>query len=101
VRLAVVYRHAASREVVEATLRYERERRGLGGAFLDEIARIERHVCDAPGLYQLVEAPIRRATLRRFPFGLFYLEELDRIVVLACLDLRRDPQMIGDIVARR
>ena len=87
--------------MVQAALQYERQRRGLGGVFLDEIARIERHVSDAPGLYQLVEAPIRRATLRRFPFGLFYLEELDRIVVLACLELRRDPQMFGVTVARR
>ena len=87
--------------MVQAALQYERQRRGLGGVFLDEIARIERHVAGAPGLYQLVEAPIRRATLRRFPFGLFYLEEWDRIVVLACLDVRRDPQMIEDIIARR
>lgn len=99
--LPVVYRLAASREAIEAARHYEQQRPRLGKVFLDEIARIERHVSEAPGLYQLVEAPIRRATLRRFPFGLFYLEEQDRIVVLACLDLRQDPQTIGVSVGRR
>jgi toxin ParE1/3/4 len=101
VQLPVVYRLAASREAIEAAREYERQRQGLGGVFLDEIARIEHHISDAPGLYQRVEAQIRRAALRRFPFGLFYLEEPDRIVVLACLDLRQDPQTIGGVVGRR
>jgi hypothetical protein len=38
---------------------------------------------------------------RRFPFGLFYLEEDQRIVVLACLDLRRDPEAIASTVTTR
>jgi hypothetical protein len=99
--LPVVYRLAASREVIEAARSYENLRPGLGMPFLEELARIERHLSSSPGLYQIVEGQIRRAVLRRFPFGLFYLEEADRIVVLACLDLRRDPQVLGDLVARR
>ena len=33
--------------------------------------------------------------------GLFYLEEEQRIVVLACLDLRRDPEAIASMVTAR
>jgi toxin ParE1/3/4 len=97
----ILYRAAARREIVEAARDYERLRPGFGSVFLDEIARVERHVSDAPGLYQEVEREIRRAVLRRFPYGLFYVEEAAGIVVLACLDLRRDPQAIEDIVGRR
>lgn len=99
--LPVVYRLAASRETIEAARSYERLRPGLGISFLDELARIEGHLSSSPGLYQVAEDQIRRAVLRRFPFGLFYLEEADRILILACLDLRRDPQALSDLVGHR
>ena len=97
----VVYRQAARREIVNVARSYERQRQGLGGLFLDEIGRIEAHISDGPRLYQLVVGGVRRAVLRRFPYGLFYLEEEQRIVVLACLDLRRDPEAISAAVATR
>jgi len=99
--LPVVYRLTASREVIEAARSYEHLRPGLGTSFLEELSRIERHLSSSPGLYQIVEGQIRRAVLRRFPFGLFYLEETDRILILACLDLRRDPQTLSDLVGHR
>jgi plasmid stabilization system protein ParE len=92
VPLPVVYRQAARRDVIEAARDYELERPGLAGAFIAEVERIEEFISEVPGLYQLVDGDVRRATLRRFPYGLFYLEERDRILVLACIDLRRDPQ---------
>lgn len=73
----------------------------MGSLFLDEIGRIEARISDRPRLYQLVVSGVRRAVMRRFPFGLFYVEEEQRIIVLACLDLRRDPDMIISSVATR
>lgn len=99
--LPVVYRQAARREIVSAARTYEGQREGLGGLFLDEIGRIEGHISEGPRLYQLVGDGVRRAVLHRFPFGLFYLEEEQRIVVLACLDLRRDPETIVSTVSTR
>ena len=99
--LVVVYWQAARRDFVVAARLYEGERAGLGIAFVAEVSRVEGHIADAPGLYQVVESGIRRAVMRRFPFGLFYVEEAERVLVLACLDLRRDPGALGAIVARR
>ena len=99
--LPVVYRDAARQDIVAAARQYEGHRRGLGAAFVSEVARIEAHIADAPGLYQSVEGEVRRAVMRRFPFGVFYIEEAARIVVLACLDLRQDPPAIGRAVERR
>lgn len=73
----------------------------MGSLFLDEIGRIKARISDRPRLYQLVVSGVRRAVMRRFPFGLFYVEEEQRIIVLACLDLRRDPDMIISSVATR
>ncbi|HTE81797.1 MAG TPA: hypothetical protein VK634_14010 [Reyranella sp.] len=97
----VAYRQAARREITDAARRYESERRGLAATFLAEVVRIEAAISEAPQLYQAVGRGVRRATLRRFPYGFFYLEEDDRILVLACVDLRRDPQTISRIVSRR
>jgi toxin ParE1/3/4 len=72
----------------------------LAAAFLAEVERIETFVSEVPGLYRVVDGEVRRATLRRFPYGVFYLEERDRILVLACIDLRRDPQVIAQLVRR-
>ncbi|HYR67490.1 MAG TPA: hypothetical protein VEP47_15225 [Reyranella sp.] len=99
--LPVVYRRAASIEILNTARRYELERPGLGTAFLDEVTRLEGHISDPPALYQIIDDEVRRAVLRRLPFGLFYVAEAERVLVLACLDLRRDPAALGDIVGRR
>ena len=99
--IRVDYRSAALGDIVEAARQYEGRRTGFAAIFVAEIARIEALICDVPRLYPAIEGSIRRAVLRRFPFGLFYLEEPDRILVLACLDLRRSPEAITDILERR
>ena len=99
--LPVVYRQSARHEITDAAFRYERDRSGLAAAFVADVARIERLLMETPGLYQIVEGDVRRATLRRFPYGLFYLEETDRILILACVDLRRDPRTIMRLVRSR
>jgi toxin ParE1/3/4 len=101
VALPVAYRQSARHEIADAARRYESERQGLAAIFLTEVARIEALISEAPRLYQAVEREVRRATFRRFPYGFFYLEEDDRLLILACVDLRRDPQTIGRIVGRR
>jgi hypothetical protein len=48
--LPVVYRRAASAEILNIARQYELERPRLGTAFLDEVTRIEGHIADAPAL---------------------------------------------------
>ncbi|HEY8121964.1 MAG TPA: type II toxin-antitoxin system RelE/ParE family toxin [Myxococcota bacterium] len=45
----------------------------------------------SPELAQRVDAQLRRALLRRFPYGVFYVVEVNEVVVLACLHGRRSP----------
>jgi plasmid stabilization system protein ParE len=97
----VSYKPAAVAEIDEAFQWYERERPGLGLEFLSEIARVERHLAATPELYQRVEDELRRAILRRFPHGLFYLIEDGSVVVLACMHLHRDPATRLDLLRSR
>ena len=94
----VSYKPAAVAELREAFQWHEGERSGLGMALLSEVSRVERHLATTPELYQRVEGELRRATLRRFPYGLFYLIEGDAVVIVGCLHLHRDPAALADLL---
>lgn len=49
-------------------------------------------ITDDPLHYAVVEKGLRRAGVRRFPYGLFFLAEETRIVVIACFHGRRNPK---------
>jgi hypothetical protein len=82
----VIYKPAADIEVAAAFHQYEGERSGLGVNFLDELLRIE--------------GDVRRANLRRFPYGLFYIIDGPTVSVLACLHLHRRPPSFTELLAR-
>ncbi len=48
-------------------------------------------VSEEPQLFQVVEDDIRRAIVRKFPFGVFFYDAGDYLRVIAVVDLRRDP----------
>ncbi len=73
---------------------YEEERRGLGAEFVEElsftIAAIELH----PLRFPRVKRNLRRALVRRFPYGVYFLIRDDAIVVTGVRHLARDPRRI-------
>ncbi len=62
----------AQADILEAARFYESEREGLGVDFLDEFERACIQVRENPLLFTLVDDPVRRVLLRRFPYGVFY-----------------------------
>jgi toxin ParE1/3/4 len=96
----IIYKAAAEAEIEEAYSEYEAIRRGLGVEFLDELVRIEGHLQANPALYQRIDGDMRRAVLRRFPYGLFYVVDGEQVNVLGCLDLRRDPRSHAELRTR-
>ena len=70
---------------------YEACSDGLGSGFVEELNTavdyLEEHSEPGPAY----DADIRRILLRRFPYGVFYTIEKERIVVHAILDLRMNP----------
>ena len=79
---------------------YETQRRGLGTEFLDELQRIDGHLRPSPALYQRIDGDLRRAVLRRFPFGLFYVVDEEQVSILACLHLHREPLSRAELASR-
>ncbi|HKX42606.1 MAG TPA: type II toxin-antitoxin system RelE/ParE family toxin, partial [Burkholderiaceae bacterium] len=71
----LVFKPLATAEIEEAYSWYSQAEIGKGAEFLNELARIEYFIRLNPLLYPRVEAEIRRAGLRRFPYSLFYVVE--------------------------
>ncbi len=90
---AVIFRPAAEQEIREAYAWYEEKHPGLGDAFLSEVDQTVDRVRESPELYTQLHGPIRRALVHRFPYGLLYVLEPERIVVLAVFHGRRDPMV--------
>jgi plasmid stabilization system protein ParE len=91
VKRGVLIRPDAQRDVAEAYRWYEEQRTGLGADFIlcfeEGLAKIQR----TPAMYPIVYKNVRRLLIRRFPYGIFYVDEEALIVVLAVFHERRDP----------
>ena len=90
--LPICLRPRAEADLSDAFAWYEERIPGLGAAFLRSVdvclARIQRH----PEAYPKAHPRVRRAPIRRFPYGVFYLVREDRIDVLAVYHARRRPR---------
>ena len=70
---------------------YEDIEKGLGYDFALEVyAAIQRAVA-FPKAWTALEGDIRRSMVKRFPYGVLYVEEQGEIYVLAVMSLHRNP----------
>jgi len=85
VTLRLVVCSAAEADIVDAALWYEARATGLGADFLRAVdvtlAEIER----MPERFPVVHLHCRRALLRRFPYGVFFVPTATTISVVACM----------------
>jgi len=92
--LPVVFLSGADADLQAAFNRFEDYHEGFGVEFMQAV---DAHLSRA-GMFPLL-APVyfgqvRRQILRGFPFGVFYEPHPTRIIVVAILDLRQDPERI-------
>ena len=85
-------RPAAELDALEAASWYESERAGLGTEFLDELRTTFARIEEGSQRFPVVFRDVRRAILKRFPFGVFFVVESNNPVVLAITHLRRHPR---------
>jgi toxin ParE1/3/4 len=89
---------AARFEVVEAYNWYEARATGLGATFEAEVDLQIARIAERPLQFPVMLADVRRARLRRFPYGLFFRVVGDEAFVVACFHASRDPQIWRDRV---
>ncbi|MEO7086286.1 MAG: type II toxin-antitoxin system RelE/ParE family toxin [Gemmatimonadaceae bacterium] len=90
-QLALVLSDRATVELNEAVASYETERSGLGLAFLAAVDAVHALLRRHPQIGAEVRPRIRRALLRRFPYGVFYVINERHIRVLAIIHSHRHP----------
>jgi plasmid stabilization system protein ParE len=88
----MIIRPEAETDLVTARAWYERQREGLGAAFLLCVEEVLDRIDRTPELYPVVYQDIRRSFTRRFPYAVYYRVAADDVVVLGILHTRRDPQ---------
>jgi len=87
----VVIRPEAEAELQEAFDWYESRRVGLGEAFLSCVEAAVASAARDPEMHQTVHGAMRRVLTRRFPYGVFFAVEPERLVILAVFHGHRNP----------
>ena len=83
-------------EATGATSWYENRRPGLGSQFLNELEATLSRIGEAPASFPRLldvspELGVRRVLMRRFPYGLLFIELEASVRVVAVAHLKRRP----------
>ena len=92
--MRLLLRPAAAADLHAARKYYEESTPGLGDELAIDLDRLFTRLVVYPHSAPLVDgyAPVRRARLRRFPYGVFYLPGEDRVDVLRIVHAARAPE---------
>jgi plasmid stabilization system protein ParE len=75
-------------EAVDYYLRIDPE---LGGRFYDEM---ESLICDIrrqPDRFRMFDPPVRRHFSNVFPYAILYVDQPDRVLIIAVMHMKRQP----------
>ena len=80
---SVIFHPNAEAEFDNTISFYEKRQTGLGLDFKNEILRSISVIHDAPQRWPFYKFGLKKYTLHRFPFTIFYLDELECIWIVA------------------
>ena len=81
----------AQDEFISAAQFYERQTEGLGLDFITTVQRTYERLLESPASGPPFGRRLRRLLVPKFPFGLLYRVEPERIYVIAVMHLHRQP----------
>ena len=87
----LILRQDAEKDLAQAYKWYNENVPGLGSDFLVVVERALESIQDNPLRFPVIYRNVRRALVKRFPFGIFFVTEEERVVVLAVMHTARDP----------
>ena len=92
VSLPVIWSDEATLEFYKAEQWYAEVSVSLSQRFVEAVGETIQQIEESPLRFPVVFRQRRRAGMRRFPYGVFYQVELDRILVIACFHGKRNPR---------
>ena len=90
--MSVLFHPDAESEFNAAIDYYEDIEKGLGYDFSLEVFSALERIIAFPKAWLVIEDGVRRSLVRRFPYGILYAEEKDKIYIVAVMHLHRDPE---------
>ena len=81
----------AAEEYAEAARYYAAIDPELGGRFYDEIERLIEEVRKHPERFWQFDPPVRRQLSTVFPYAVLYLDQPDRVWIVAVMHCKRQP----------
>jgi plasmid stabilization system protein ParE len=88
----VIVRREAEEDLNDAFLWYESQLKGLGTELIRSVDASFSSIRRNPELYAKIHHKTRRALVRRFPYGVFYILDNNKIIMLAVMHIRRHPR---------
>lgn len=92
--LPVVFLSGADADLQAGFDQYEDYREGFGVEFMTAVDAHLTRIAAFPLLASVYLRSVRRQVMRGFPYGIFYEPHPTRVIVVAILDLRQDPERI-------
>ena len=83
----------AQKDIEKAIEYYNDKREGLGDEFWYEAKNKLEQIEQDPNLYQIIKDETRRANLKRFPFGIFYVVRNFIVNVFGVIHHSRSPKI--------
>ncbi|MEK6726149.1 MAG: type II toxin-antitoxin system RelE/ParE family toxin [Deltaproteobacteria bacterium] len=90
----IIIRPEAEKDLTEAFVWYEMNRRGLGLDFLLQVDAGLRFAAREPEIHAPVYKGVRSHIIKRFPYKIIYLFENHKVIVLGVLHGRRSPNVL-------
>jgi plasmid stabilization system protein ParE len=86
----------AESEIDDAYNYYEKQAKGLGSRFLDELLHAFKNIKRYPEAWPNFSNRTKRCLFSRFPYGVIYQMRKDKILVVAVTHLHRKPEYWKD-----
>jgi plasmid stabilization system protein ParE len=90
--MRLIYHPEAEAELIEAAQFYEARVPQLGADFLEAAGRTLSHLLQAPERWRIIEADVRRYSMPRFPYSIYYRVLPNELRILAFAHHRRHPE---------
>lgn len=89
--MRVIYHRDAETELIQTAQFYEERVPTLGTQFLDAVDRAILLILEAPDRWRIIERDVRRYSMPRFPYAIYYRVLSDHLRILAFKHHRRHP----------
>lgn len=87
----LVFEALAVDELEEARDWYEDQAVGLGRRFVLSVDALMNRIRESPQAFPVIHRDIRRAVMKKFPYGVFFRDRPEAILAIGIVHLHRHP----------